>query len=659
MRSLVAPALLHGAKTFAAAVLALYVAFSLDLDRPYWAMGSVFIASQTFAGGLRAKALYRAIGTVIGGVVSVILVPPLVDSPELLTLALASWCGLCLFISLQDRTPRSYAFMLAGYTAAFIAFPSVAAPDQIFTTALARVEEILLGVTCAWLVGALVFPRHAAPLVARDTTALRERIGAQIARVLRGADAAEIFASRREIVTLANALEATMGQAAFEFAHPAQILRGFSGLLGHSYHFATLLNGLVSRLAALDRAAPGRAAALQPLLEQTASLFDPGSPHDTDDLARRLASHEDAPQDWPSLLEASIVRRLRETVSLWARYLALAAPIERGDLSHLADVEPALIAHRDIPMAFVSGFSAFAAVGLGCAFWIATQWQAGAAIPMLGAVGTSFFATRDDPAPSIVAFMLFGVVGSLIGMVYLFVFLPAIDGFPLLVCALAICFLPLTVAAGIPKLAPVASGILVLGSTGLGLTNTFTADFASFMDSSIAQIVGLGSAAIVTMLIRSVGAEWQLQRLVAGARAELAQLSRSQAAEAHAADTLIARAEPAAARLDADDPAPFLAVLAYARAGVNLVDLRHCVGELGRDAARLVTRAIHAVERFAIGELDRPGLGARLDDALRATIADPEGRAASDALVGLHVALLGDVAANLHSPPPAMLKAAA
>jgi uncharacterized membrane protein YccC len=57
--------------------------------------------------------------------------------------------ALCVFVSLFDRTPRSYMFVLSGYTAALIGFPSVLAPDTVFDTAVSRVDEIILGVVCA------------------------------------------------------------------------------------------------------------------------------------------------------------------------------------------------------------------------------------------------------------------------------------------------------------------------------------------------------------------------------------------------------------------------------------------------------------------------------------------------------------------------------
>ena len=80
------------------------------------------------AGATRSKAFYRVCGTLLGACVSVALVPNLVNAPVLLSLAIASWVGFCLYFSLLDRTPRSYILMLAGYSAAIVGFPSVGCP---------------------------------------------------------------------------------------------------------------------------------------------------------------------------------------------------------------------------------------------------------------------------------------------------------------------------------------------------------------------------------------------------------------------------------------------------------------------------------------------------------------------------------------------------
>ena len=61
----------------------------------------------------------------------------------LLSAAMSLWLSGCLFIALLNRGPRGYAFLLAGYTTAFIGFPAVTSPETIFDTVVARSEEII------------------------------------------------------------------------------------------------------------------------------------------------------------------------------------------------------------------------------------------------------------------------------------------------------------------------------------------------------------------------------------------------------------------------------------------------------------------------------------------------------------------------------------
>lgn len=75
-----------------------------------------------------------------------------------MTVAGAGWVGTCLYLSLLGRTPRLYVFMLAVYTAGLIAFPVVADPSTVFEVALARGEEITLGMVRAMLIHSLIFP---------------------------------------------------------------------------------------------------------------------------------------------------------------------------------------------------------------------------------------------------------------------------------------------------------------------------------------------------------------------------------------------------------------------------------------------------------------------------------------------------------------------
>ncbi len=150
--------IIYSLKSFAAAMLALYLASRAGLPNTFWSLLTVYVVSQPLAGMVRSKAVYRLCGTFIGSTATVFIIPTLSNAPVLLSLAMAIWVSICLFISLLDRTPRSYTFMLAGYTAALIGFPSVQTPDLIFNTAVTRVEEICLGILCATLVHSVVLP---------------------------------------------------------------------------------------------------------------------------------------------------------------------------------------------------------------------------------------------------------------------------------------------------------------------------------------------------------------------------------------------------------------------------------------------------------------------------------------------------------------------
>jgi uncharacterized membrane protein YccC len=54
--------------TFAAAALALLIAFGTGLERPYWAATTVYVTAQLSAGALRAKGIRRLGGTFAGPV---------------------------------------------------------------------------------------------------------------------------------------------------------------------------------------------------------------------------------------------------------------------------------------------------------------------------------------------------------------------------------------------------------------------------------------------------------------------------------------------------------------------------------------------------------------------------------------------------------------
>ena len=130
--------------------LALTIAYYLNLDEPYWAMTSAAVVSFPTVGGVISKSLGRVAGSLMGACAALMIAGHTLNDPWLFLFAMAGWIGLCTWACAQFSNNVAYAFQLAGYTAAIIAFPVVNITDttELWDIAQARVCEVLLGILC-------------------------------------------------------------------------------------------------------------------------------------------------------------------------------------------------------------------------------------------------------------------------------------------------------------------------------------------------------------------------------------------------------------------------------------------------------------------------------------------------------------------------------
>src|SRR6266545_3654303 len=121
------PPLLFGLRLWASVSLALYVAFWLELDNPFWAGTSAAIVCLPQLGASLRKAWFRIIGTLAGATIIVVLTAFFPQDRIAFLGLLALWCGLCAFVATWLGNFASYSAALAGYTAAIIAADALGA----------------------------------------------------------------------------------------------------------------------------------------------------------------------------------------------------------------------------------------------------------------------------------------------------------------------------------------------------------------------------------------------------------------------------------------------------------------------------------------------------------------------------------------------------
>lgn len=523
-----ADALLFSAKSFAAAMLACYISLRAGLPKPYWAILTVYIVSQNSAGASLSRGVHRFAGTVVGAVATVAIIPCFVNDPIVCSAVLACWIGLCLYLSLLDRTARAYAFVLSGYTASLIGFPSVYNPAAVFDTASVRVQEIAVGILCAVLVHRFVLPRRmTSQFTAKLSATLRDarRLASD---ALRGTSGQE---TRRDRDRLAVDLLALQGLASHLPYDPVPVTPSRETLplihdrLARLLPLATDVEDRIHALRTGGHTPPDDLTALLGGMERWLAA-DAGAERDAvatrlSDRARtvRTRSASDA-VTLGDRLAANLAGHLAELIALLHDCDRLERTITTG--AQPLDAASRLrsrratgyVYHRDPWTAARAALGAVAGIVVGCAFWIWSAWpEGGMAVSILG-VCCALFGNVDTPAPNVIKYVMGSIAGVVISLVYSFVILPRVTGFGGLVAVLAPAFLIAGSLQARPPTTYMALGITLTIPILSGLGTTHGGDFAGSLNSVIALFAATGFAVLSMSLFQTIPVDAAIDRLI-------------------------------------------------------------------------------------------------------------------------------------------------
>jgi len=669
-------------KTFAAAMLALFIAFCFDLSNPYWAMTTVYIVANPLSGASTSKAVYRLIGTAAGGTMSVILVPNLVNAPELLTLGVALWVGLCLAASLLDRSPRSYSFMLAGYTTALTSFPLVDSPENVFTYTTSRVVEICVAIICTALISRIVFPRHAGPVLAARVDAWLNDGSALVGAVLEGRseDPAMVKLGRKLAVDAAD-IRLFTTHVAYDTSKHRETVGLSRELQSQMVVLLPIVSGLADVLSAIAKDRHGPHLEVSSLIGSVATWIRSrqGLTEDSRlELLSRISRADidaHASDEWEQLLVRNLMARLRELVEVWSDCIDLQHGILSGEKRRRAG--QALRAsrgavHVDIGMALFSGFSAALAIVIGCAIWIVTGWSSGAGVPLISGILICFFAAQDNPTPVIRKFLIFSLYAMLLSFVFVFAVMPMLGTFTVLVSALAFLFLPLGLLIAKPATFLPGMALCTNIPTMLTLQARPNLDLSSFLNANLATILGTIMTIYIATLVRSVGVEWSARRLLRSGWGDIAAVARKAGQRdfrtlMHRMLDRFALITPRLANIPESSAVLRTDILKDMRVGINVIGLQQQKDRLSPDEAEAVDTVLEGVGNYYKAKQRKtesspsPNLLATIDRSLETTF-DRRGSPSADAVrlafVGLRYNLFPD-ATGFGSLEPNMLREAA
>jgi len=638
---------LFATKMFCSAMIAFALSVRLGLAQNYWPVVTCCVLANPLTAGVRSKVVYRFLGTLCAGLVSLLLAAMFGSAPVLMVIG-AGLCGTAAFtIGLLDRTPRSYGFLLFGLTLMIVLVGGIDHPERMFDTALARVTEISLGIVCATAIDSLILPRSLAPVV-------RARLRGSLPDMERwmddaldgreeGAGAAH---DRLKVIADMTSLSALAGQLRYDpmvGSHDRQLIFAIQRRM---LLLVPLISAIGSRVAAFGEAeratlVPQMRAAWHAVRASTVETAQAQTP--MLDLTGLRAG-----TPWQVMVRQNAAELTDGALRLWRELRLLDAALEKD--APLPEALRVRIA-RDAPFPLRPDFHIALRVAAGivlaytalCLLWLLTGWTQGAGALLIGVVALAFFGGADQADKVIAQFARFSSAAILLGVVLSYWLLPLAHDFTSFVMVMGLFILPLAAWAATN---PLAILLLALVLSNINLQGTYAPpDFGVYLDASFASLTGIFAAFASITLVRRMGSSHALARFVADGRADIVELTRRADRSERDAylDRALDRIGLISARLAATGETEQSAgMLRRLRAGANIADLRRATdgvrGEIRASSERLL-----ATVRADIGSpVPPPRLLDDIDRTLSLAWRESDGSALHSlvrSLIGLRLAL--------------------
>lgn len=640
--------LLFASKLFLASMIAFAIADRIGLPKPYWCIVTCCVVMNPLTGAVRSKAVYRFTGTVCGGLIALVLAALFASVPVLLIVGAGIVATVAFVCSILDRTPRGYGYGLLGITLMLVAVPGASQAETMFTTAVARVSEIGLGIIVATIIDSVIVPRSLGPTLRRRLHGWLADIETLLNDALSGrSDHAVSEHDRLKIIADVTALSTLAGQLRYDPMVPRRDVQLALAIQQRLLRLIPTLSAITSRMAASSAA---ELAIINPLLEEARQKLGEDNPEHAGLVERMrhlpVAAGEDAV--WSGVMRDTLADLVADLLRLWSEARRLDAALD-GRRTLGPELERSVRGAVAFPLAPDWSLALRIAGGIVvaytvlCGFWWATGWQYGAGTVLLGTVALAFFAKGDDPRPIIAKFGIFTAIAFAAVGVLCYGLLPLARDYPTFVIAMGLFMFPLGVWAASN---PMALLLLALGLSSINLQGAYNPlDFGAYLESMFADLLGIYAAFAFCSLFRTLGPTHTVARLARQEQDDIVRLSRH--ASNYDRDAYINRALDRIAamtlRFGADaDAGQSVHLLARLRMGASVARLRLASPSLSGEARNATEDLLAEIRRQIRRDEPTPSLLALIDRtlvAVRQQSPHPDQRVVLRSLASLRLGL--------------------
>ncbi len=505
------------------------VSLFLELDQPNVAMTTALVIMQPQSGAVLSKGMFRMLGTLVGGFISLVIFFLFRQQPPLYLAAIALFAGVCTFGSAKTRNVRSYGFLLAGYTACLIALPHLADSADIFDTAVLRCSEVLVGIICGFVVSEIFFPEAVTRVfdvnVKGRFTAFDEFVCDSLAS---GRFDQEKARQRQlEFIRAVASLETEGASVSFEAVNTArkQHVRLFAtDFMSVTSSFYSLVL-FFDRIHALPTGLGGDF--FRKYGRIVVRALNPGGKRavraeDAKTAAAALSRVQKEASRQAVRLLPSMTGRDRDTVSAGVYLLSRFLTDMRGYLMHYVALTDEHVNPRtrrvfawsgmDSGIAAVMGLKTVLILVLLSLFWRGADSNNGSSAAIYGMAYCAFLAASPQPVKFLLNTIKGCMLGTVAGLVYAFMILPHISGFILL----AVTMLPFIMLAPCLATAVNSSFGVSYGFTFFTVANpelSFNVLPDALISRAFEQTFGIMMVGVVLSVVLPSGGRWWKQHL--------------------------------------------------------------------------------------------------------------------------------------------------
>ncbi|MFM0026910.1 FUSC family protein [Paraburkholderia madseniana] len=531
------PRFVHIVKVAAAVSLAMGLCMRLELRTPATAMVSVVIVMMHQQSGMViARGFYRGLGMVFGSMAGLLIIAVFPQQPLLFFIALAAWIGACVFGASYYRNFQSYGFVLTGYGTAITAMPAWSNPYGVFDNVVFTVSEVVIGVVCASLVSAVVFPQPVTPALYASSRRNFTNLLKAVHEMLGRATTVVGFDTFLDLIRERAGIESLRSGAVFEdpsirlFNHVFLDLdRSFLDTVAWIH----ALHQLKARVAV--EADPRAIAAVDELIDALLAIVPAEARLEliTVDQVETLLSRLDAfEQALPAQLGrlihslADLSPHQRQFVAttgsalffsiadlrLYCRNYVDARAVDRLPWSqsviHAIGRIGRTRATANRTAALIAGTRAGVAVMLVGSAWLASGWVGGSSAIVAVAITSALFALVPNPAVASWQIFCGCLAGWLAGFAFNFFLLPRVDGFTLLAASIAIFVMIGSYVNTFAKTSILGLGFNIYFCFIVGISNPTVYNPSAYLDTGFALLVGIAAAAAAFSIIVPRAGDW-------------------------------------------------------------------------------------------------------------------------------------------------------